>query len=272
MLWRACGCQSPTPGDNLFLLRSNNWAFRVCHSSELVKRLFAVHPGAPDGLDSPCSSSGAARFTLQAFSSSCTFKLFFWQLLCIRAPRLNLAGEAREEGWGKTWQTPQLTGGSSEPELNSAICIHPKKNPQGRQKHLWPSAPTSQNPWAFAADVKSNDLILLHYSDLTFAQHSAQAFSLEVWKRSKKPGHAFVPIKRGALQASVLLCHTVLTQGAGEMLKHSPQRAAGPEEHVSSIISSRCHHFVITREIWPHTPTSLPGRFLIAGAALYPHP
>lgn len=134
MLWRACGCQFPTPGDNLFLLRSNNWAFRVCHSSELVKRLFAVHPGAPDGLDSPCSSSGAARFTLQAFSNSCTFKLFFWQLLCIRAPRLNLAGGAREEGWGQAWQTPQLTGGSSEPELNSAICIHPQEKPTGEAK------------------------------------------------------------------------------------------------------------------------------------------
>lgn len=87
-----------------------------------------------------------------------------------------------------------------------------------------------------------------------------------------EPGHAFAPIKRGALQAFMLLCHTVLSQGAGEMLRHSPQRATGPEAHVSSIISSRCHHFVVTREIRPHTPTSLPGRFLIAGAALYPHP
>ena len=104
-LRRRCGCQSLTPGDNLVFLRSNNWAFRMCHSYELVKSLFAAHPGAPDGLNSPCSSSGAASFTLQAFSSSCTCKFFFWQLLCIRAPCLNLSGEVREEGWGRACQT-----------------------------------------------------------------------------------------------------------------------------------------------------------------------
>lgn len=137
-LWRLCGCQSPTPGDNLGFIWNNNWAFCICCGYELVKSLFALHPGAPDGSDSPCRSFRAASFTLQDFSSSCTCKLLFWQFLCKQAPCLNLAGKVRKGGWRRAWNPNSL----GEFRARGELCCspQPKKKPFEGENHIRPSA------------------------------------------------------------------------------------------------------------------------------------